>query len=107
MTLELIIVFEAEGVFADHDDLARGQVIDEGAMIDGLRSGALGGAYLDVVDMEPLLAESPLWKPPNMIVTPHNSSVPLGNNERCTLLFLTNLDHWARNEPLENEVSER
>ncbi len=88
-------------------NVARGQVIDEGAMIDALRSGALGGAYLDVFDTEPLPSESPLWELPNVIVTPHNSSASLGNNERSTLMFLTNLDHWARDEPLENEVSER
>lgn len=54
-------------------NIARGPVIDCGALQQRLRSGRLGGAVLDVVDPEPLPADSPLWTVPNLVITPHVS----------------------------------
>lgn len=88
-------------------NVARGEVIDEPALIDALRAGRLGGAYLDVFVEEPLPPESPLWDMPNVIVSPHNSASSTGNAARALEIFLRNLEHWARDEPLENEVFER
>ena len=85
-------------------NIARGDVIDEPAMIDALRSGHLGGAYLDVVSTEPLPLESPLWDLPNVIVTPHNSATAAGNERRTVDYFLHNLRAWTKGEPLINEV---
>ena len=88
-------------------NVARGEVIDETAMIAALRSGALAGAYLDVFVEEPLPSSSPLWGLPNVIVTPHNSASSTGNAARALDIFLGNLERWVRDEPLANEVSER
>lgn len=85
-------------------NVARGPIIDETALIDELRSGRLGGAYLDVFEVEPLPAESPLWDLPNVIITPHNSATSSGNEARTNDLFLRNLEAYARGEPLENEL---
>jgi phosphoglycerate dehydrogenase-like enzyme len=52
-------------------NVARAGVVDYTALADRLRSGALGGAVLDVFDPEPLPATSPLWSVPNLIMTPH------------------------------------
>lgn len=52
-------------------NLARGGLVDQGALIAALESGALGGAALDVTDPEPLPPEHPLWGAPNLIITPH------------------------------------
>lgn len=52
-------------------NLARGKVVDEGALIEALRQGRIAGAGLDVFATEPLPADSPLWNMPNVIVTPH------------------------------------
>lgn len=85
-------------------NIARGEVIDEPALIEALRSGRLGGAYLDVVSTEPLPAESPLWDLPNVIISPHNSAIAQGNERRTVEYFLTNVAAWAKGEPLTNEV---
>ena len=88
-------------------NVSRGAIVDEPALIEALRTGALAGAYLDVFAVEPLPAESPLWELPNVIITPHNSWAATGNPERARLIFLANLEAWLRGEPLPQAVSER
>ncbi len=85
-------------------NIARGEVIDETAMIAALQSGHLAGAYLDVFEQEPLPAASPLWDLPNVIVTPHNSTNSRGNERRVFECFVRILEQWKNNAPLTNEV---
>jgi phosphoglycerate dehydrogenase-like enzyme len=85
-------------------NIARGEVIDEDALIEALREKRIAGAYLDVFRTEPLPAESPLWGMPGVIVTPHNSAAALGNEGRASAFFLRNLKAWVAGEPMENEV---
>ena len=85
-------------------NIARGEVVDEPALIAALTSGHLAGAYLDVFEKEPLPADSPLWDMPNVFVSPHNSAAATGNDERVYRIFLDNLKRWTRGEPLLNEV---
>ncbi len=87
-------------------NVGRGPIVDEQALIESLRSGHLGGAYLDVFEEEPLPADSPLWDLPNVILTPHDSAASRGNERRAVELFLRNVSHWASRDPLENEVHE-
>jgi len=54
-------------------NVARGGVVDTGALVDALRSGQIGGAALDVTDPEPLPAGHPLWDLPNCLITPHTA----------------------------------
>ena len=84
-------------------NVARGGCIDEPALIEALQSGHVGGAYLDVFEVEPLPQESPLWDLPNVIVSPHNAQASTGNEARAKDIFLSNLVHWARKVPLMNE----
>lgn len=86
-------------------NIARGEVIDEDALIDSLRGRGIAGAYLDVFRTEPLPSESPLWDMPNVIVTPHNSAAALGNEGRASAIFLRNLSAYMAGQPMENEVS--
>ena len=88
-------------------NVARGEIVDENALIDALRSGHLGGAYLDVFQKEPLPPDSPLWGLPNVYVTPHNSPAASGNDQRVFDVFVENLRRWSRSGPLLNEVKLR
>jgi len=84
-------------------NVCRGAVVDEQAVIEALKSGQLGGAYLDVFETEPLPPESPLWDLPNVIVSPHNAQASAGNDPRAMRIFLGNLVKWARGERMQNE----
>jgi phosphoglycerate dehydrogenase-like enzyme len=88
-------------------NIARGEIVDEPALIDALRSGQLAGACLDVFGTEPLAAESPLWGLPNVLVTPHNSAAAAGNDRRVLEIFLDNLGRWHRGAELVNEVARK
>ena len=83
-------------------NIARGEVVDEPALIDALRSGRLGGAYLDAHIQEPLPAASALWDLPNVVISPHNASASTGNEPRCAEMFIDNFGHWARGEAMFN-----
>jgi len=75
-------------------NIARGQIVDEPAMIEALRSGQIGFAALDVTLVEPLPADSPLWDLPNVLISPHSASTPPSENDRITEIFEHNLRCW-------------
>ena len=83
-------------------NVSRGPVVDEDAMVDALRSGHLGGAFLDVFATEPLPADSALWQLPNVVISPHSASVVPAENELITELFCENLRRWLAGQPLRN-----
>ena len=86
-------------------NVGRGALVEETALVAALQSGQLGGAGLDVFEVEPLPPASPLWTMPNVIVTPHNSGDSLGNQVRAAEIFLDNLARFGRGEALRNEVA--
>jgi len=79
-------------------NVARGDIVEEKALIAALAGGRLAGAYLDVFEQEPLPADSPLWDLPNVIVTPHCAGFSDGNEERVARIFLENLGRWSRGQ---------
>lgn len=62
-------------------------------------------AYLNVFEQEPLPADSPLWEMPGVLITPHNSAVSSGNDDRAVEIFLDNLVRWHAGRPLTNHVT--
>jgi glyoxylate/hydroxypyruvate reductase len=83
-------------------NIARGQVVDQDALVDALAGGRLGGACLDVFTPEPLPADFPLWGMDNVLVSPHSASTVAGENALLTELFLDNLERLADGRPLRN-----
>jgi phosphoglycerate dehydrogenase-like enzyme len=88
-------------------DVSRGGIVRQSALIENLANGVLKGAALDVFETEPLPPESPLWTMPNVIITPHCSSVYDGWEQRSIKMFCDNVGRWRRGEALENVVDPR
>jgi phosphoglycerate dehydrogenase-like enzyme len=84
-------------------NVGRGELVDEPALVTALESGHVGGAALDVFAVEPLETESPLWRLPNVIVTPHTAGRTPISAHRAAEIFTDNLGRFARGEPLRNE----
>jgi phosphoglycerate dehydrogenase-like enzyme len=80
-------------------NLARGEVIDQEALIRAMRDGHIAGAVLDVATPEPLPAESPLWDVPNLWITPHTSGDTDEGWQRGMDLFCSNLRLFLDGQP--------
>ncbi len=85
-------------------NIARGDVIDEPALVRALTEGWIGGAGLDVTEHEPLDPASPLWTLPNVILSPHVSGSTDRYSARFTDLFIANLARFRAGQPLLNVV---
>lgn len=85
-------------------NIARGSLLDETPLIRALESGALAGAALDVASTEPLPPESPLWKAPNLLITPHTSGVSDRLWQRQTALLVELLEQWFGGREVRNRV---
>jgi phosphoglycerate dehydrogenase-like enzyme len=85
-------------------NVGRGEILDEGALIEALRAEQLGGAALDVFADEPLNPESPLWSVPNLIISPHCADSTQHTADRGLDVFLDNLERWSQGQPLRNVV---
>ena len=85
-------------------NVARGELIDERALLRALREGSIGGAVLDTFTQEPLPPSSPLYELDNVIVTPHTSWSSARVLDRSIGLFCDNLRRYATGEPLVNVV---
>jgi phosphoglycerate dehydrogenase-like enzyme len=85
-------------------NVGRGGVVDEPALVDGLRERRIAGAVLDVFATEPLPDSSPLWTLPNVLVTPHAAALSARENERIVELFADNLRRYLDGRPLRNVV---
>ncbi len=83
-------------------NVARGQVIDEAALVRALTEKWIAGAGLDVVEQEPLPADSPLYSLPNVILTPHIAGVTVHYDRRLAVLFADNLHRYRTGQPLRN-----
>ena len=80
-------------------NVARGELVDEEALVAALAEGRLAGAALDVFRREPLPPDSPLWALPNVLLNPHSASTADSENAKLTALFCENLRHYLDGHP--------
>lgn len=89
-------------------NIARATVADCAALCEKLHRGELAGAVLDVVDPEPLPADSPLWDTPNLIITPHISCDDGEHYIDISLdLWFGNLARFLAHKPLNHRVDRK
>lgn len=88
-------------------DVSRGGVVDQRVLKEALREGRLSGAALDVFEEEPPADSSQFWEMPNVIISPHCSSVYEGWAAASFELFLDNLERFIAKEDLDNVVDPR
>jgi phosphoglycerate dehydrogenase-like enzyme len=88
---------------------ARGPLVKEASLLRALREGWIAGAALDTHYHYPMPPDHPLWKFPNVIMTPHISGSSRGPHylPRLWSIFTQNLDRFTSGTPLLNELSER
>jgi phosphoglycerate dehydrogenase-like enzyme len=86
-------------------NIGRGMTTKLDDLNAALQSGAIGGAALDVYEIEPLPADHPLWDAPNTILTPHTAAVGGANlEERRYEIVLENFRNFSDGQPLRNNV---
>ncbi|MCY2959240.1 MAG: D-2-hydroxyacid dehydrogenase [Planctomycetota bacterium] len=88
-------------------NIARGKVVNQDALVEALRSKKLAGACLDVTDPEPLPPAHPLWRFPNVVITPHVAASAELTDARRWALFRENLRRFDAGEPLYNVVDKK
>ena len=88
-------------------NVARGSCVNEPDLCAALASGHIAGAGLDVTDMEPLPASSPLFGFPNVLITPHVGAQAAKRTDDTTKLICENLRRYFAGEALYNLVDKR
>jgi glyoxylate reductase len=83
---------------------SRGGVVDQEALYEALANGIIGGAALDVTTPEPLRADHPLLKLPNVLIVPHIGSATVGTRGRMALMAADNLIAGVTGKALPNAV---
>ncbi|QIJ62854.1 D-2-hydroxyacid dehydrogenase [Streptomyces sp. JB150] len=97
-------VFQPSARFVN---VGRGALVDEEALAAALAKRWLAGAALDVFATEPLGPDSPLWRVPGLIVSPHMSGDTVGRLDELGAQFVELFERWAAGRPLFNVVDKR
>ena len=84
---------------------ARGPIVDAAALERALHERAIGGAALDVTDPEPLPADHPLLRAPNLLVVPHVGSATVRTRHKMTELAVANLLAALAGEPMPHQAN--
>ena len=88
-------------------NVGRGPVIDEAALVRALQEKKIRGAALDVFEVEPLPAESPLWAMENVFISAHTADRTKSWLNDAMTLFLEQFERWRTGKPLQNVVDKR
>ncbi len=84
-------------------NIARGDMIDQKALVEALTTGTIAGAFLDPTDPEPLPADHPLWTAPNCMISMHMSGRSQTKMfQRGAALFIENLTAFVAGRPMRN-----
>jgi phosphoglycerate dehydrogenase-like enzyme len=105
---------ETNGLISEHElavmkptafliDIGRGGVVQQNGLIAALQDRKIAGAALDVFTEEPLISNNPLWRLPNVIITPHIGGISSVYRERAIHLFRENLHRYINDQPLLNQ----
>jgi phosphoglycerate dehydrogenase-like enzyme len=81
-------------------NVTRGEVVDGDALVRALEAGRLGGAALDVVPIEPLPPDHPLWRFPTVVMTPHTAGASQLRGPRNLQRFCENLRRYRTGDEL-------
>ena len=85
-------------------NVSRGSLLDEKEIVSALEKGVLAGAAIDVAETEPLPADSPLWRAPNLFITPHTSALSDRLWQRQAALLVALLERWFDGREMFNRV---
>lgn len=118
LVLALPLTEETRGMFGERRlkkmkhtaylvNIGRGELVQESALVRALREGWIAGAGLDVYATEPLPSSSPLWRLPQVVMTPHIAGTHPRYMGLAADLFLSNLKRYLAGEPLVNEVDKQ
>ncbi len=88
-------------------NVGRGGIVDEAALLTALQAGRIAGAAFDVFEDEPLPSDHPLWKAPNMVISPHISGNMRDYHQKAAAVFEENLKRYVENRPLMNIVNRK
>ncbi|MFC9059734.1 D-2-hydroxyacid dehydrogenase [Streptomyces sp. NPDC057074] len=88
-------------------NVGRGQLVVEDDLAEALTRRWIAGAALDVLSREPLAPESPLWRVPDLIISPHMSGDTIGWRDELGAQFVDLFESWAAGRPLANVVDKK
>ncbi|MFI5871919.1 D-2-hydroxyacid dehydrogenase [Streptomyces sp. NPDC051445] len=88
-------------------NVGRGALVDEAALVTALERRWIAGAALDVLTSEPLPADSPLWRVPGLLISPHMSGDTVGRHDELGAQFVDLFERWAVGRPLKNVVDKQ
>jgi len=88
-------------------NIGRGSIINEADLVEALNNKTIAGAGLDVTEVEPLQADSPLWDMEQVIITPHHSGLSQKYMDRAVDLLCRNLTAYLKGELLPTQVNKQ
>lgn len=88
-------------------NIGRGAIVDLTDLTTVLEQNRIAGAALDVCEIEPLPPDHPLWKMPNVLITPHVAAASPRISERHLNVLLENIERFRNGQPLQNVVTKR
>lgn len=88
-------------------NIGRGQHVVESDLAEALEKQWIAGAALDVFEREPLPADSPLWRAPGLLVSPHMSGDIVGWRDELGAQFVEFYELWEAGKPLPNVIDKK